>query len=49
MPRYNLGQKYEEKIKEILVMRELLPDALHGSDAGFYHQGKPYFLEIKNN
>ena len=48
MPSYNEGQLYEEKIKELLQKRNLLPNNLRGNDAGFIHQDIPYYLEVKN-
>lgn len=48
MVNYNKGQEYEEKIKELLIQRQLLPDDLNGNDAGFFHKGEIYYLEVKN-
>ncbi len=48
MPTYNLGQKYEIKIREILKQQRILPNNLSGNDAGFIHKGKDYFIEVKN-
>lgn len=48
MPNYNKGQLYEMKIQEILRQRNILPENLHGNDAGFFHKGVEYFLEVKN-
>lgn len=47
MPHYNKGQLYEVKIRDLLYKRGILPDELHGNDAGFMHRGKPYYTEIK--
>ena len=44
----NQGQHYEESIRNILRGRNLLPDELADNDAGFFHQGVAYYLEIKN-
>lgn len=50
----NKGLVYEEKIREILVAKKLLPPALIAqlrptqNDAAFVHKGKNYFLELKN-
>ncbi len=44
----NLGQIYEEKVKNLLRKRNLLPLILEGNDAGFIQKGVSYFVEIKN-
>ena len=50
----NKGLLYEKKIKDILTGRNLLPPALAAklaqseNDAGFVHNGKEFFLELKN-
>lgn len=50
----NKGLEYERKIKENLVSRALLPPHLlgkltgTGNDAGFVHNGREFFLEVKN-
>lgn len=50
----NKGLMYERKIKEILTKRNLLPSSLVSkliqteNDAGFAHNGKEFFLELKN-
>lgn len=48
MPTYNAGQLYEMKIQEILAERNLLPYDLRGNDAGFFHRGAAYYVEVKN-
>ena len=48
MPNYNLGQQYEKEILSLLRKRNLLPEDLHGNDAGFIHKGNVYYLEVKN-
>ncbi len=48
MQYWNLGQKYEKKIQEILQNRGLLPDNLCLNDAGFRHNGMNFFVEVKN-
>ncbi|MDQ3130575.1 MAG: hypothetical protein M3Q99_07425, partial [Acidobacteriota bacterium] len=44
----NQGQIYEEKIRQILRVRNLLPNNLEGNDAGFIHKSTAHFVEIKN-
>lgn len=48
----NRGQKYEDRIIDILEDRGLLPVTLkknlQGNDAGFVHRGINRFLELKN-
>lgn len=50
----NKGLIYESKIKNILINKQLLPQPLINqlvpteNDAGFVHNNKEYFLEIKN-
>lgn len=44
----NQGQLYEEKIRQILRARNLLPDLLKGNDTGFIKDGIDYFVEVKN-
>lgn len=50
----NKGLMYERKIKDILTRRNLLPLTLAAkliqseNDAGFVHNGKEFFLELKN-
>lgn len=44
----NQGQIYEERIRQILRTRSLLPNNLEGNDAGFIQKGVAYFVEIKN-
>ena len=48
----NLGQLYEQKIRNLLRTKKLLPlileSNLDGNDAGFIHKGVPYFVEVKN-
>jgi len=50
----NKGLIYERKIKDILTNRNLLPPSLAAklvpteNDAGFVHNGKEFFLELKN-
>lgn len=50
----NKGLTYERVVKSILIGRDLLPVSLlprlvqTQNDAGFVHQGKDYFLELKN-
>lgn len=50
----NKGLAYEEKIRQMLLNKNLLTPSLiaecrhNGNDAGFVHQGKNYFLELKN-
>lgn len=50
----NKGLLYEKRIKDILTERNLLPPALAAklvqseNDAGFVHNGKEFFLELKN-
>jgi hypothetical protein len=50
----NKGLEYERKIKDLLIKRNLLPMHLQGqlistgNDAGFKHDKKEFFLEIKN-
>ena len=50
----NKGLLYEKKIKDILTKRNLLPPSLTAklkqteNDAGFVHNGKEFFLELKN-
>jgi|SRR5215213_6378178 len=44
----NLGQLYEEKIRNLLRNRNLLPLILEGNDAGFIQRGVTYFVEVKN-
>lgn len=48
MSNYNRGQKYEQRVLDKLRVKGLLPDNLFGNDAGFIHDGKEYFLEVKN-
>lgn len=48
MPAWNLGQLYEKKIQELLADRDLLPYDLRGNDAGFFHKGNTYYVEVKN-
>jgi len=48
MHSLNLGQKYESKIKELLNDLGILPIDTKGNDAGFYHLGNAYYLEVKN-
>ncbi len=51
----NKGLAYERIIKSILTGRDLLPVSLlpkliqTQNDAGFVHNGKEYFLELKND
>ncbi|NQT34500.1 hypothetical protein HQ587_04855 [bacterium] len=47
-PNLNAGQRYEAMIRSILENRNLLPQDLHGNDAGFIHRGQDYYIEIKN-
>lgn len=48
----NLGQLYEQKIRDLLREKSVLPllleTNLEGNDAGFTHKGVSYFVEIKN-
>lgn len=44
----NEGQIYEEKIRQKLRTKNLLPNNLEDNDAGFIRQGVSYFVEIKN-
>lgn len=50
----NKGLMYERKIKDILTKRNLLPPSLAAklvpteNDAGFVHNRKEFFLELKN-
>ena len=48
----NLGQQYEQKIRDLLRAKSLLPllleTNLDGNDAGFTHKGVSYFVEVKN-
>ncbi|CAN5451622.1 hypothetical protein BH20ACI1_BH20ACI1_18330 [soil metagenome] len=50
----NKGLIYEKKIKDILTKRNFLPPSLAAkliptkNDAGFVHDGKEFFLELKN-
>jgi hypothetical protein len=48
MTKYNKGQLYEKEIRKLLRQQNLLPENLHGNDAGFIHKGVEYFLEVKN-
>jgi len=47
MPK-NLGQKYEDRIREILKSKNLLPKLLKGNDAGFKHRNVRFYIEVKN-
>jgi hypothetical protein len=47
-PVDNRGMEYENKIRNILITRHLLPEDLVGNDVGFKHNGKDYFVEVKN-
>lgn len=47
-PNWNAGQQYEKDIRTILFERGLLPENLENHDAGFRHNGKDYFIEVKN-
>lgn len=40
--------KYELKIRDILANKGLLPNDLKGNDVGFTHNGKEYYVEVKN-
>lgn len=44
----NKGQIYEEKIRNKLRSKKLLPVDLRDNDAGFIYKGKPCFVEVKN-
>lgn len=44
----NKGMEYENKIRNILISKGLLPGDLEGNDVGFKHQGRDYFVEVKN-
>lgn len=44
----NQGQLYEEKIRQMLRARNLLPNTLKSNDAGFVQNGIDYFVEVKN-
>lgn len=48
MPSNNLGNQYENEVKERLRRLHLLPRELRGNDAGFIHNGREYYLEVKN-
>lgn len=48
MPK-NLGQQYEDYIKEILQKKNLLPLIPSYIDAGFIHKGATFYVEVKNN
>lgn len=48
MVNQNAGQKYEEKIRDILAQKNMLPANLNHNDAGFVHHGQDYYLEVKN-
>lgn len=45
----NQGQLYEERIRQILRVRNLLPHTLNGNDAGFVCKETDYFVEVKNH
>jgi len=42
------GHTYEDAIKRLLELRHLLPEDLEKNDAGFIHNRKSYFVEVKN-
>jgi hypothetical protein len=44
----NKGMEYENKIRNILILKGLLPTNLKGNDVGFTHKGKDYYVEVKN-
>lgn len=48
MATKNRGHQYEDIIRDLLRRRKLLPDTLCGNDAGFTHNGAPYYVEVKN-
>jgi hypothetical protein len=47
-PMVNKGLEYEEKVRNILIGKGLLPKNLKGNDVGFIHNGIDYYVEVKN-
>ena len=44
----NKGVEYEEKIRNILICKKILPMNLKGNDVGFVHNRIDYYVEVKN-
>ena len=42
------GHTYEDEIKRLLKAKHLLPEDLEKNDAGFIHNGKSFYVEVKN-
>lgn len=42
------GHTYEDEIKRLLQLKNILPDDLENNDAGFIHKEKSFYVEVKN-